>query len=165
MQHYLKKSLIRANLYGVADANAFYNTLKMPSAMGATTAKEYMENWLLQINYPFVEVQLEDFGGSQRRARFTQNRFIQTKNDLTVPSPFNYNWLIYMKCLAGGDATRDIADSFDFFLSTRSGSITLNKPYKWIMCNKDFSGFYLTLYSTNMFNTLSNALLTKTVSE
>ena len=144
-------------MYGVADANAFYNTLKMPAAMGSTTAKQYMENWLLQINYPYVEVQLEDIGGGQRRVRLTQNRFIQPKDDLSVPSPFGYNWLIYMKCSVGGADSS--VDSFDYFLSIKTGSITLNKPYTWIMCNKDFSGYYLTLYSTNMFNTLSNALL------
>ena len=43
--------------------------------MSSVTPQEYMENWLLQINYPEVAVLMEVNSGVTR-IKFIQNRFL-----------------------------------------------------------------------------------------
>jgi len=57
------------------------------------TPKQYMENWLLQINYPFVDVILDnDKEPSASVVNFIQDRFSLSvyNEDLFIPivSPF-----------------------------------------------------------------------------
>lgn len=44
--------------------------------MGSVTAKQYMDNWLMQINYPNIKIELEDIDSSKNRVKFSQERFL-----------------------------------------------------------------------------------------
>jgi hypothetical protein len=59
--------------------------------MKNVSAKDFMERWLLQKNYPIVDVVLQR-SGSANSVRFVQNRFLNTLIDEeepgTEPSPF-----------------------------------------------------------------------------
>ena len=56
------------------------------------TAKQYMDNWLLQINYPEVSVQLDSVN-SRTRVIFKQNRFLLSEEGIEgidITSPYEY---------------------------------------------------------------------------
>ena len=57
------------------------------------TAQQYMENWLLQINYPQVDIVLNN-AHSETLVEFKQNRFLLTVMDEQffppIISPFGY---------------------------------------------------------------------------
>lgn len=54
------------------------------------TAQQYMENWLLQINYPQVSIEL--LANSQTTVSFKQSRFVLDNADVDpnygIVSPF-----------------------------------------------------------------------------
>ena len=78
---------------GSGEAEDFYNELTPPAEMGSTTIKQYMENWLLQMNYPLVTVQLDNTGTGSI-VEFYQDRFYYVERDLLFdsdpvkPNPF-----------------------------------------------------------------------------
>jgi hypothetical protein len=47
---------------------------------------------------------------------------------------------------------------FDFYLGSETGSLTLNRSYSWIKCNKNFRGYYLTSYSDYNFEAVEYVL-------
>lgn len=68
------------NAYGSGVAEDFYNELTPPTEMGSTTIKQYMENWLLQMNYPQISVQLDNTGTGSI-VEFYQDRFYYVERD------------------------------------------------------------------------------------
>ena len=47
--------------------------------MSGVSAKQYMENWLLQINFPNIKIELQDLDSARNRVTFAQERFLLTK--------------------------------------------------------------------------------------
>ena len=58
--------------------------------MTGVTPQEYMENWLLEINYPEVAVLMEDESG-KTRIRFKQARFMLSPEGLGEINPESPN--------------------------------------------------------------------------
>lgn len=54
--------------------------------MNGVTPQEYMENWLLEINYPEVAVIMEEDSG-RTRIKFRQARFLLSPEGLDGESP------------------------------------------------------------------------------
>ena len=126
--------------------------------MTGVTPQEYMENWLLQINYPEVAVILGTNAQNNTRVYFLQKRFLLSQEyfpDIDTPSPFGYEWLIYLKCRAGGIYPNDHSGGqvreFTYFLNYEMGQIDLDRHYTWVKCNNDFRGYYVTDYSAQQF--------------
>lgn len=62
--------------------------------MSGVTPQEYMENWLLQINYPEVAVLME-LENSVTRIKFRQSRFLLSPEGIDGAdqvSPFKYKF-------------------------------------------------------------------------
>jgi hypothetical protein len=51
------------------------------------TAQQYMENWLLQINYPQVDIILKSSQTGNSQVEFRQNRFLLTVLEENVFAP------------------------------------------------------------------------------
>ena len=70
----------------------FFKNYLQPSEMQDVTAQEYIETWLLQINYPEVDVILDNTDPSFTSVDFVQARFLLSLYDETfiqnIPSPF-----------------------------------------------------------------------------
>lgn len=151
------RNYLNSNKFGSGNAADFYSTLTLPSEMAGVTVKEYMDTWLLQINYPEVEIDLDNNQDSSVSVvNFIQERFslsIFNENeliDIPLVSPFNYTWKIYLQCYAFGDTSNNLdgtLEPFNFYLGSKEGSKKLDKKYSWVKCNKDFKGFYLSSYS------------------
>lgn len=61
--------------------------------MTGVTPQDYMENWLLQINYPQVSIVLSNNPQGNTRVSFSQSRFLlsqEIKPEIDPPSPFGY---------------------------------------------------------------------------
>ena len=61
--------------------------------MTGVTPQDYMENWLLQINYPQVSIKLSSNPQGNTRVSFSQSRFLlsqEIKPEIDPPSPFGY---------------------------------------------------------------------------
>lgn len=60
------------------------------------TAEDYIKTWLLQINYPEVDISLDN-QGSETIVKFVQDRFLLSVYDESfidsTPSPFKYKLL------------------------------------------------------------------------
>lgn len=58
---------------------------------GKTTSQEYIENWLLQINYPEIDVKIEN-SVSDTKVTFVQDRYLLSVYDESaiqnIQSPF-----------------------------------------------------------------------------
>lgn len=58
-----------------------------------TTVEKFMNNWLLQINYPNVEVDLDN-SGETTVVKFNQSRFtlntLDENDENPIQSPFKY---------------------------------------------------------------------------
>jgi len=85
---------LQANKYGSGNAADFYKTLTLPQEMKNVTAQQYIENWLLQINYPELAVLLvNDSQSSNSKVIFEQERYtlsVYDEEDFFEPiiSPF-----------------------------------------------------------------------------
>lgn len=87
-------------------------------------------------------------------------------NKITIIEKFwlkRYQWLIYLKCRAGGIAptshlSGDVRE-FTYFLSEQTGQIDLDRPYSWVKCNNDFKGYYVTDYSLDQFSIFTSVIV------
>jgi len=141
--------------------------------MSSVTPQQYMENWLLQKNYPEVAVILES-SQSKTRVRFRQQRFLLSTEEIPgIPdeSPFGFKWMIYLQCKAGGvydpssqgslHLSGDIKE-FSFFLDDFEGVFDgLDRRYTWVKCNNEFRGFYVTDYAPSIFDAFTEILSNK----
>jgi hypothetical protein len=140
--------------------------------MSSVTPQQYMENWLLQKNYPEVAVILES-SSSKTRVRFRQQRFLLSPEeipDIPDESPFGFKWMIYLQCRAGGVYDQSQGPlhlsgqikEFSFFLDEFEGIYDgLDRRYTWVKCNNEFRGFYVTDYAQAIFDAFTNILTNK----
>jgi aminopeptidase N len=161
------RDYLTSNAFSVGDPTVFYNNL-----FTNISGEEFMRNWLEEMNYPMLHVHLKvDENGTE--VIFNQSRFIIS--DALDASKLNdeYRWMINVQCILGknelllrhcefvvvhrgGDATHsDVIDvddtTVDFVLKTREETRVLpEKSYTWIKCNRQFQGFYVTQYSSEL---------------
>ena len=83
------------NAFDVGDPTSFYNQL-----FATTSGEEFMKNWLDELNYPLLHVNLTVENG-ETRVLFTQSRFILS--DALNVSLLNqdYRWKINVRCVLG----------------------------------------------------------------
>jgi hypothetical protein len=78
----VSKNLLNSNQFGSITADTFFAAIPLPSALnGVTTIKEYMEPWILQKNYPEVDVLLSVSSGNTR-VTFKQARYLVSDVDI-----------------------------------------------------------------------------------
>ncbi len=163
---------MRNNQYSVAVAAEFYNTLQLPPEMFIISPQDYMEQWLMQKNYPVVYIEIKTNATTGNTViNFKQDRFLLSEDELPGLidfSPFKYIWPIYLKCRAGGyinpyngkkEHLKDGTVDFNYFLVGKEGSIELDSSYSWIKCNKDFKGYYLTDYPVEIYEAFNELLI------
>jgi hypothetical protein len=56
--------------------------------------------------------------------------------------------------LGSGDVDSTTVETKNFYLDSAKISVTLDKKYSWIKCNRDFKGFYVTDYNKANYDTL-----------
>ena len=89
------RDYLAANAFGVGDPISFYNQL-----FDTTSGEEFMENWLDELNYPLLHVNLTVENGTTRVV-FNQSRFILS-DALNVSLLNNdYRWKISIRCVLG----------------------------------------------------------------
>lgn len=93
---------MQTNKYGSGNAADFYKTLTLPQEMKNVTAQEYIENWLLQINYPELAVLLvNDSQSSNSKVIFEQERYtlsVYDEEDIFEPIISPFKWENFLKC-------------------------------------------------------------------
>jgi len=81
---------VNSKKFGPATEQDFYNSITMPAELGVS-AKDYLERWVLQKNYPEVAVLMSVVNG-RTRVSFIQDRFllteIQEENPFEIESPW-----------------------------------------------------------------------------
>ena len=146
-----------------------------------------MENWLLEPNFPRVKAIIETTNSPNKsRVKFTQDRFLLSefngtkeyfyfcllilkimifKKKLFLTINKSYTWYIYLKCQVGGayvdgkpDALAGSVVDITYLLDKKEGSRILDAKFTWIKCNKNFKGFYTTLYDAKNFIEIENIL-------
>ena len=140
--------------------------------MSSITPEEYMEQWLLQKNYPLVYTEIKTNPSTGNTVvNFKQDRFLLSEDQipgLIDNSPFGFKWPIYLKCRAGGyinpfngkkEHLKDGTVDFNYFLVDKEGSIELDSSYTWIKCNKDFKGYYVTDYPIEIYEAFNELLI------
>lgn len=166
------KNYLNANKFSSGVAADFYNSLVLPDDMKTeTTPEKYMNTWIKQKNYPFVKIDLARNAG-QTTITFEQARYLLAQTNVSdEASPYGYKWEIYLQCQAGGaydpngDESQHIqgnVTNFTFFLNTDKGSKILGGQFTWVKCNKDFSSFFVSDYSNEIFEGLIQVLNAKT---
>jgi hypothetical protein len=144
------RDYLTLNAFDVGNPSIFYNRL-----FTNISGEEFMKNWLEELNYPILNVHLKvDNNGTL--ISFNQSRFI-ISNALDSSNLTNdYRWKISIQCVLGGNySDSDLVnigdDTIDFILETEHESQYLpGKYYTWIKCNRDFQGFYVTEYSSEL---------------
>ncbi|CAF1272229.1 unnamed protein product [Rotaria sp. Silwood1] len=149
------RDYLKMNAFNIGDPSIFYNNL-FKNISGET----FMKNWLQELNYPILHVDLK-VNDNGTHITFNQSRFI-ISNTLDVSNlNENYRWMINIQCVLGGnysdsDITNLGEDTIDFILETEQEIQFLpGKFYTWIKCNRDFQGFFVTKYSSDL-STLSS---------
>jgi glutamyl aminopeptidase len=90
LQEYLK-----INAFDVGDPSVFYNKL-----FGNMSGEDFMKNWLEELNYPLLNVNLTVENG-ETKVVFTQSRFIISNALNASALDKNYRWKIHVQCVLG----------------------------------------------------------------
>jgi glutamyl aminopeptidase len=137
------RDYLTMNAFDVGDPSIFYNRL-----FTNISGEEFMKNWLEELNYPILNVYLNvDNNGTY--VTFNQSRFIISNAFDLSNLTSNYRWKINIQCVLGGNSSE--TDTIEFILETeRETQVLAGKFYTWIKCNRDFQGFYVTNYSSDL---------------
>ena len=87
------KGYLIKNAYKPGNIDDFYAGLSMPAefSLRGVSAKDFMQRWLLQENYPLIDIKLFNVNDAQSRIDFRQSRFLYSvvdANSQTRTSPF-----------------------------------------------------------------------------
>ncbi|CAF1192609.1 unnamed protein product [Adineta steineri] len=142
------REYLKINAFDVGDPSFFYNKL-----FNDTNGEEFMKNWLEELNYPLVNIVLK-VENNETKVDFTQSRFIISNALDSSHLNQTYRWKIKLECLLGGHPDSDIVDvdasTIAFIFDTEHTTrIFPGKSYSWIKCNRDFTGYYVTEYSSS----------------
>ncbi len=165
------RDYLTINAFDVGDPTIFYNKL-----FTNISGEEFMKNWLEELNYPILNVHLK-VNDNGTYVTFNQSRFIISNALDSSNLSSDYRWKISIQCvlgtrnksytrhmysfiLGGNYSDTDIVnigdDTIDFILETEEETQFLSeKFYTWIKCNRNFQGFYVTEYSSEI-STISN---------
>ncbi len=89
------RDYLRNNSFGVGDPSIFYNEL-----FTNTSGEEFMKNWLLEQNFPLLNVNLT-IENDETKLVFTQSRFIISDALNSSELNPNYRWKINIQCVLG----------------------------------------------------------------
>ncbi|CAF3616264.1 unnamed protein product [Adineta steineri] len=149
------REYLTLNAFDVGDPTIFYNKL-----FANISGEEYMKNWLQEPNFPILNVNLKaDDNGTY--VTFNQSRFIISNALDSSNLTSNYRWKINLRCVLGGNSLENDTikighDTIDFMFETEKETRFLSEKYfTWIKCNRDYHGFYVTQYSSDI-STLSS---------
>ncbi|CAF3867869.1 unnamed protein product [Rotaria magnacalcarata] len=144
------RDYLKVNAFDIGDPSIFYNKL-----FTNVSGEKFMKNWLEEMNYPILNVHLKvNHNGTY--VTFNQSRFIISNVLDSSNLTSDYRWMISIQCILGGNSsTVDITnlgdDTIDFILETEEETQYLpGKFYTWIKCNRNFQGFYVTKYTSDL---------------
>jgi len=89
------RDYLRVNRFDVGDPSIFYNEL-----FTNTSGEEFMKNWLLEQNFPLLNVNLT-IENDETKLVFTQSRFIISDALNSSELNPNYRWKINIQCVLG----------------------------------------------------------------
>ncbi|CAF0733249.1 unnamed protein product [Rotaria sordida] len=144
------RDYLKTNAFDIGDPTIFYNKL-----FKNISGEKFMKNWLEELNYPILNVDL-NVNNNGTYITFNQSRFIISNVLDSSNLNSNYRWMINIQCVLGGnysdsDITNLGEDTIDFILETEQETQFLpGKFYTWIKCNRDFQGFFVTNYLSNL---------------
>ncbi|CAF3143631.1 unnamed protein product [Rotaria sp. Silwood2] len=144
------RDYLKMNAFDIGDPSIFYNNL-----FKNISGEKFMKNWLEELNYPILHVDLK-VNNNGTYITFNQSRFIISNALDSSNLNSNYRWMINIQCVLGGnysdsDITNLGEDTIDFILETEQETQFLpGKFYTWTKCNRDFQGFFVTKYSSDL---------------
>ncbi|CAF2088041.1 unnamed protein product [Rotaria magnacalcarata] len=144
------RDYLKVNAFDIGDPSIFYNKL-----FTNVSGEKFMKNWLEEMNYPILNVHLK-VNNNGTYVTFNQSRFIISNVLDSSNLTSDYRWMISIQCILGGNSsTVDITnlgdDTIDFILETEEETQYLpGKFYTWIKCNRNFQGFYVTKYTSDL---------------
>lgn len=132
------------------------------------SAADFMDRWLRQSNFPVINVKLATNSQGKSVVKFIQSRAQNAEfsvfSDTPYPSPYDYVWFVPVRCTFGQSASDDATVTDEFDLDTRELEQVIGdgtKTFKWVHCNRNFDGYYLSDYSLQNWENLGSALKAK----
>lgn len=130
-----------------------------------TNVKEIMDSWILQMNYPVVNIEWELEG----RVRLTQKRYLENQN-ATDPgrfhSSYEYKWHIPFTYTTSMEKNFEkdenaiiMMDLQDNSFSVASDTIPPPAGHDWIIGNLKYLGYYLVNYDNRNWHALIDQLI------
>ncbi|XP_061578144.1 aminopeptidase N-like [Cololabis saira] len=109
-----------------------------------------MNPWVLQMGFPVVTVDTTS-------GEVSQNHFLlDPESNVTVTSPYNYEWVIPVRWMKDGDVHRDIW----WLMEKKAVNLDIRSGDSWVLVNINVTGYYRVNYDLGNWERLLSKLST-----
>ncbi|KAM9352585.1 aminopeptidase N-like [Symphorus nematophorus] len=112
------------------------------------TVNEIMNHWVLQMGFPVVTI-------DTTTGKVSQKHFLlDPESEVTVQSPYNYEWLIPVRWMKSGEVQRDIW----WLMEKEAVNLEMKSGGLWVLANINVTGYYRVNYDLGNWERLFFAL-------
>ncbi|RVE72148.1 hypothetical protein OJAV_G00059050 [Oryzias javanicus] len=108
-----------------------------------------MNRWVLQMGFPVVKI-------DTTTGKISQKHFLlDPENNVTVKSPYKYEWIVPVRWMKNGDVSGDIW----WLMEKEAVNLDMRSGSSWILANLNVTGYYRVNYDLGNWERLLAQLL------
>ncbi|XP_029289080.1 aminopeptidase N-like [Cottoperca gobio] len=146
LKHFAYSNTVGKDLWHHLQMAAQANTISLPCPVC-----EIMNRWVLQMGFPVVTI--DTTTGNVCQKHF----LLDPESNVTVESPYNYEWLIPVRWMKSGKVQRDIW----WLMEKEAVNLEMRTGGLWVLANINVTGYYRVNYDLGNWESLFAQLNSK----
>ncbi|KAK9517298.1 hypothetical protein VZT92_025181 [Zoarces viviparus] len=131
LQHFAYSNTVGNDLWHHLQMAVETNDVSLPAPVCTI-----MDRWVLQMGFPVVT--LDTSTGQVSQKHF----LLDPESDITLQSPYNFEWLIPVRWMKSGEVKRDIW----WLLEKEAVNLEMRRGGLWVLANINVTGYYRVNY-------------------